>query len=134
MSIAVRLPLLVVVVTIIALGRPVSVVAQAPTVIVELMFGLSSADGTGVSEQAWDAYLDEELSRSVPGFTVMDCRGGWRENGRMMREACKYVLILMDSESIPALSAAVEAYKERFDQKSVLWLQRPCSPGLCDFR
>ncbi len=69
----------------------------------------------------------------MPGFTVMDCHGGWQQDGRLMREACRYVLILIDRSDTAALAAAVAEYRRRFDQHSVLWLERSCPESACRF-
>jgi hypothetical protein len=106
---------------------------ESGQVLVELVFGLSSADGSGVSEQAWDTWVADVLAPAVPGFTVMDCRGGWRQDGRLMREGCKYVLILIDRADTAALAEAVADYRQRFEQHSVLWLERPCPGSACRF-
>jgi|GEM_PF-2552375 len=102
-------------------------------VLVELVFGLSSDDGSGVSAQAWDAWVAGTLAPAVPGFTAMDCHGGWRQDGRLIREACKRVLILIERADTAALADAVADYRRRFDQHSVLWLERPCPETACRF-
>lgn len=111
---------------------PVLAIGAEP-VVVDLFFGLSSRDGRGVSDQQWQTYIDEVLARSVPGFTIQDCQGGWRDGDQVRRESCKHVIILADPADLSRLTDAVTHYKTRFDQQSVLWLERPCTAGRCRF-
>lgn len=106
---------------------------RSDPVVVELVFGLSTGRGGDVTPEAWDAYLSGVLAPSTPGFTVLDCQGGWVSGGGMVREGCKYVIVMTSRAGLPALVEAVDAYRRRFDQDSVLWLERACPPEQCRF-
>jgi hypothetical protein len=106
---------------------------EAEPVVVELVFGLSTARGDEVSAGNWNAFLNDVLARQTPGFTVMECQGGWISGGAVVREGCKYVIVMTDRAGLPALADAVEAYRRRFDQDSVLWMERPCPPEQCRY-
>jgi len=102
-------------------------------VVVELVFGLSTGRGGDVAPGAWDSFLNDVLAPRTPGFTVLDCQGGWTSGGAVVREGCKYVIVMTDRTGLPALAEAVDAYRRRFDQDSVLWMERPCPPEHCRF-
>lgn len=106
---------------------------ETEPVVVELVFGLSTARGDEVSAGNWNAFLNDVLARQTPGFTVMECQGGWISGGAVVREGCKYVIVMTDRAGLPALADAVEAYRRRFDQDSVLWMERPCPPEQCRY-
>ncbi|CCG39683.1 DUF3574 domain-containing protein [Magnetospirillum molischianum] len=106
---------------------------EAEPVVVELVFGLSTGRGGDVAAGNWESFLNDVLVRKSPGFTVMDCQGGWMSDGAVVRERCKYVIVMTDRAGLPALAEAVNAYRRRFDQDSVLWMERPCPPDQCRF-
>ena len=98
--------------------------------VTELFFGLSSKDGKGVSEQAWEGFLAEVVTPRFPqGLTVMEARGKWQEgdNKKIVTEASKMLLIVHDggNESHAKLEAIIAEYKRRFDQESVLRVDTP---------
>lgn len=105
----------------------------AEQMLVQLIFGLSSEDGGGVSEQEWQDYIDRSVAPRFSGFTVVGCGGGWFDGAKVIREGCKLVLLLTDEASHPAVSQAVADYKRRFNQKTVLRLERPCPEASCRF-
>ncbi|MBF0392226.1 MAG: DUF3574 domain-containing protein [Alphaproteobacteria bacterium] len=107
--------------------------AEPDRVLVELVFGTSIPGGGTVGEAEWRRYLDEVLARQTPGFTAIDCQGGWMDDGKVQREGCKLVLVLAERPDLPAIAEAVAEYRRRFSQESVLWMQRPCPAPRCRF-
>lgn len=99
----------------------------APKPVAELVFGRNIGSSLGVSEAAWRVFLDAEVTPRFPdGFTVLDARGQYRENGIVMREPSKVLVIALADEARqrPELAAVAEAYKARFRQQSVLTMIR----------
>lgn len=107
--------------------------AAAEQSLVQLIFGLSSDDGSGVSDQEWQEFVARSVAPRFSGFTVLDCSGGWFDGGKVIREGCKLVMIFTDRPNHPAVSEAVTEYKRRFNQKTVLRLERPCPEEVCRF-
>ncbi|MBF0612794.1 MAG: DUF3574 domain-containing protein [Magnetococcales bacterium] len=101
--------------------------------LVTLSFGRGMANGGEVSEEAWQTYVREVLARKTPGFTAMDCQGGWLNDQKVEVEKCKWVVILASQDHLPAIQEAVADYRQRFQQESVLWLQQPCPREQCGF-
>lgn len=89
-----------------------------------LYFGLSRPAGT-ISERRWQAFLRDEVTPRFPdGLTVWEASGQWkRPDGRIARERAKVLLVV--HEQSPTMDAAVksivQAYKDGFQQQSVLW-------------
>lgn len=92
---------------------------SAPMLRAELFFGRD-----GVSDEAWDAFVRDELTAAFPaGLTILPARGQWRDpgTGALLREPSAVVLVLLDpAEADPArLAAVAEAYKRKHAQQSV---------------
>lgn len=107
--------------------------AAAEQSLVQLIFGLSSDDGSGVSDQEWQDFVARSVAPRFSGFTVLECSGGWFDGAKVIREGCKLMLILADRPGHPAISEAIAEYKRRFSQKTVLRLERPCPEEICRF-
>jgi hypothetical protein len=101
---------------------------EAKTV-AELYLGRTIRTGGTVGEAAFRRFLDEEVTPRLPnGFTVLDGRGQWRERAGspIIREATKVLVVaLADARERERLDEVAQAYKARFDQKSVLTISRP---------
>lgn len=101
----------------------------AARVLVDLIFGRNIGEVLGVSEEAWSRFLDEEVTPRFPdGLTVFDARGQWRDlaSGRIVREPGKVLTIILADEGAqrPLLAEITQSYKRRFNQQSVITLQR----------
>jgi hypothetical protein len=85
----------------------------------ELLFGSGH-----VTNAAWKDFLDREITPRFPdGLTVFEASGQWRDpaRGAVARERSKVVLIVFrgDPQDQDRLNAIAEAYKRRFNQRSV---------------
>lgn len=89
-----------------------------------LFFGRNNHDREVVSDAAWRDFLASEITPRFPdGLTVMDAAGQWRDSaGTLIRERSKMVLILAlpGPDGSERIDAIISAYKDRFDQESVL--------------
>jgi hypothetical protein len=89
-----------------------------------LYFGLTRPSGR-VSEDEWRAFLRQQVTPRFPdGLTVWEAQGQWRRaDGRVARERSKVLLLVHDDTALAraTLGELVTAYKERFEQESVLW-------------
>ncbi len=103
-----------------------------PMLVAELFFGRNIGENPGVDDAAWTSFLRDTLTpRFADGLTVLDATGAWRdpETGATGQEASKLVIIAMPDRpaAYEALTAVMDAYKRRFDQRSVgLLLDRRC--------
>lgn len=106
---------------------------QAETLQSELYFGMHSADGTGVSEQAWQRFLAETITPRFPdGLTVVEAHGQWRpasgpEAGEIIREETRLVIIVHPNtaDAQADLAKIKDAYMQGFDQASVFHVDFP---------
>jgi Protein of unknown function (DUF3574) len=91
---------------------------------VEMMFGRNIGGRLGVNEAAWSRFLRDEVTARFPnGLSVIDAAGQWSDNGRVVREPSKLVIILTpdDAPAREKVAAIVAAYKQQFRQMSV-WI------------
>ena len=89
-----------------------------------LYFGLTRPSGR-VSEDEWRTFLRQQVTPRFPdGLTVWEAQGQWRRSdGRISRERSKVLLLVHDDTALAraTLGELVAAYKQRFEQESVLW-------------
>lgn len=95
-----------------------------------LYFGLTAPDGSIIDDARWAAFLADIVTPRFPdGFTVLDARGQWRnrESGAIVRQPSRLLIVLAaDGDATEAAIQAVrDAYRERFDQQSVLRVSMP---------
>lgn len=94
------------------------------TLVVDLMFGRNIGTRVGVSEKAFRAFVDREVTSRFPdGFTLLDTVGQYRHPGTrtIVKEPGKQLTIALADEQrdIDRVREVVEAYKARFKQQSV---------------
>ena len=89
-----------------------------------MFFGRNVGGKPGVSQAAFQKFVDEELTPRFPdGLTVMEGGGQWRgSENQLIREAAKVVLIVLPrrGDTSDRIEAVRTAYKSRFSQDSVL--------------
>lgn len=90
----------------------------------ELFFGLSKPDGTIVTEDEWNRFVDDYISPKFnEGFTVVDARGQWTDvDNKIMKEKTKLVIVVYkhSREMDASISFVINNYKRLFQQGSVL--------------
>ena len=90
----------------------------------ELHFGLSMPDGKTVTEAQWGAFVDEQITpKFQSGLTVLAAKGQWqKKSGEVVKEPSRVVIIFHPDtpDAEIAIFNIVNAYKRRFNQKSVL--------------
>jgi hypothetical protein len=89
----------------------------------ELIFGTARARGAPLGEAEWQSFLDTVVTPRFPdGLTILNAQGQWRGEGGLAKELSRILVIWIDRS--PSRDADIEAirsaYKERFDQESVL--------------
>ena len=89
-----------------------------------LYFGRTRPKGS-VSELEWQIFLrDEVTSRFPDGLTVWEAEGQWRTPAGTIDHEQSKVLLLVHPDTVAArqsVLAVIEAYRQRFEQQSVLW-------------
>jgi hypothetical protein len=104
-------------------------------VVAELFLGRNIGERLGVSDAAFRAFLDQEVTPRFPdGFSVVDARGQYRDQakGIITREPSKVLVLAIPdgAASDPRLAAIADAYKARFAQQAVLTTVRSACVGL----
>jgi Protein of unknown function (DUF3574) len=98
-----------------------------------LMFGRNVGAREGVSEAAWERFVDLQITPRFPdGLTVTDGAGQWRDakNGQVVHERSKIVTLVLGEDEAKAradLDAVAAAYERQFGQQSVgVVIERSC--------
>lgn len=90
----------------------------------EMLFGTSRAQGAPITDDEWTSFLDTEVTPRFPGgLTVLRGPGQWRDSdGHLAKEQSNILVIWHDATSSTEahIEAIRSAYKERFDQESVM--------------
>ena len=91
----------------------------------ELYFGLSQANGGSLSEQAFQHFVDSQITPHFPaGLTVLAAKGQFKAlaGGPIVQEASRIVLLLypFSKKNSQAIEQIRKAYKNTFQQVSVL--------------
>lgn len=91
-----------------------------------LIFGLSRPDGSIITQDEWQAFMDAHIvPRFGDGLTIIDTDGHWMmQSGELIKEDSRTILLLYDTASAQQADADIESikteYKELFDQEAVL--------------
>ena len=98
----------------------------------KLYFGLGPADDAskGVSEAAWRAFLDAEVTPRFPaGLSVMDIYGQWKSKRTGNVERIRSKMLVIDYPATPENAAKIEAiraaWKKLTGDQSVLRVTEP---------
>ena len=92
----------------------------------ELYFGRSLPDGTIISDEEWNRFVNDVVTPRFPsGFTVLDGLGQYKDRaGKVIKEPSKVLIFLyLKRSAVPARRAIEEIrenYKTIFRQESVL--------------
>lgn len=97
---------------------------QKPMLVAELFFGRAIPGRAPLTDDEWRAFSEQVIGPAFPdGFTTFDGEGHWRDpqTGAVAQERTKILLVAVaPSPGLPAtLRAVIDAYRRRFDQKSV---------------
>ena len=95
----------------------------------ELYFGTQKPGGAPVTDAEWAGFLDEEVTPRFPdGLTVLTGNGQWRNSqGAVTKETSAVLIILYQpsAEKEAAIEDIRAAYKDRFQQESVMRVDGP---------
>jgi len=98
----------------------------------KLYFGLGPADepGKGISESAWRAFLDKEVTSRFPdGLSVIDVYGQWQGKEEKTPERIRTKLLIIDypdvQENRDKIEAIRAAWKRLTGDQSVMRVTEP---------
>jgi Protein of unknown function (DUF3574) len=95
-----------------------------PVARTELYFGLAQADGSMVSTEAFQHFVDREVTPRFPtGLTLLGGNGQYRNaNGITVKEGSKLLILLYsyDRDNSRKIESIRAAYSKTFQQESVL--------------
>jgi hypothetical protein len=90
----------------------------------ELVFGRSRANGAPVTDEEWSSFIDNEVTPRFPaGLTILQGPGQWRGQDGAIAKEHSHILVIWHEpgrRSDAAAEAVRSAYKQKFDQESVM--------------
>jgi hypothetical protein len=100
----------------------------------ELFFGRGKPDGSMVTDDEWQRFLDTEVTPRFPdGLTTIFGDGQFRAaDGTIVREGSILLILLYprgEKDASARLEAIRDAYKRAFQQESVLRVDDPARVG-----
>lgn len=112
-----------------ASAQPVCAGEAFPMARLELYFGTQKPGGAPVTDSEWSAFLNEEVTPRFPdGLTVLRGYGQWRNAAGVVTKETSAVLVILyepSAEKEVAIEDIRAAYKDRFDQESVMRVDGP---------
>ena len=107
-------------------------IATEPFIRTELFFGADKPDGTEVSEEDFQSFLDRKVTPRFPdGLTVLSGKGQFccDAGGQLVQERSFVLVLLYPQETKESSSKKIEKirkdYKTEFQQQSVLRVDDP---------
>ena len=97
----------------------------------ELFFGTAKADGTVVTDEEFNLFIDDAVTPRFPdGLTLLKADGQFQDaSGTIIKEASFVLILLYPVEDFLVSSRKInvirETYKEAFQQESVLRVDDP---------
>lgn len=104
---------------------------DADHVLHRLYFGRGMPEGREVSPAQWADFLRDEVTPRFPdGLTHWPAQGQWRSQSGALGKENSFVLEILvpaqeDQTATTSFHAMIDAYKDQFEQESVLWLRDP---------
>jgi hypothetical protein len=105
--------------------------STAPFLRTELYFGSNKPDGSVVTEEQFQQFLDREITTRFPdGLTLLTGLGQFRgSNGVLQRERSMVLILLYPAQAARSSEQKIEeirdAYKRQYRQESVLRADEP---------
>ena len=95
----------------------------------EIHFGLSRPDGSSISQEDWQKFMDDVVTPAFPaGLSVVDSRGQWRNaSGHIDKEPSKVLVLLHPraAEVEQRIDEIRSTYCRRFQQEAVMKVTSP---------
>jgi hypothetical protein len=105
----------------------------SPVQIFALYLGRSISGRSDLTDQEWQAFLDNTVAANLPnGYTVWDANGGWMNPSthKSVREATKVLLVALPDApaSLVAIDRIRTAYQYEYQQQLVgMTVARACA-------
>ena len=95
----------------------------------EIFFGRNTTGGGEVSEEDFNKFLEDVVTREFPaGLTVFDSYGQMKDDtGTIQKQATKVVFLVYEksAENDEAIKRVIDSYREMFDQPQVMRTTTP---------
>jgi hypothetical protein len=99
----------------------------------ELFLGQNIGTTGRISDEDWRRFLADVVTPRYPdGFTVLEAAGQWRDlMGTVISEQSRNLVVIVRDPvgELPKITAIRDAYKSRFRQDAVLFVQSQICAG-----
>lgn len=97
----------------------------------ELYFGMLKQDGTTVSEEEWQAFVDKSISPLFEGFTVVDAFGQCRNaEGKAIKEKTKMLIIVHEGGDDDNIGKVKRDFNKAFPKNAFFKVSYPVISSL----
>ena len=97
----------------------------------ELYFGLLKPDGTSVSGEEWQAFVDKSVCPLFEGFTVVDAVGQCKNaDGKIVKEATKMLIIVQEDGDDDNFGKVKKAFNKAFPKNAFFKVSYPVLSSL----
>jgi hypothetical protein len=92
----------------------------------ELYFGLLKPDGTTVSEEEWQAFVEKSVSPLFEGFTIIDAFGQCKNaEGKLVKEKTKMLIIVQEDGDDKNIGKVKNEFNKKFPENAFFKVRYP---------